>query len=150
MGKPPTREIAGLVWTWKPDYETWTTETGLYVIRYDAPPGFPGGTDYFAPGPDELFGKLSDACEAEVRWAAERESAEVAHREATKASPTLEPAELDRMLGDPTPALPDPVAQEAEEREAQRRDERAYYRNLAGWAVAGLLLVALCSGVLRG
>lgn len=136
MGKPPTREIAGLVWTYDPERMEWRTPCGLCVGKdfHDEKFRFRGWDTH------GLYLTLTAACEAEV-----------AHREATRASPTLDPGELDRMLGEVTPAnppaqVPDPLTAE---REAQRRDERAYYRNLAGWAVAAMVLAALCSGVLR-
>lgn len=135
MGKPPTREIAGLVWTY--DGAVWCSGDHL-IIRYEDDKGI---VDYLATGPDDMFTRLADACEAEVRWAAKQDAVEAA----TKASPTLTPGELDRMLEGVTPADAPAV-----EHEAQRADTRAYYRNLAGWAVAALILVALCSGVVRG
>lgn len=111
MGKPLTREIAGLVWTYDGIGGEWATPCGLRAWRCRDGRFTGGEADGYHP-------TLTAACEAEV-----------AHREAMRASPTLDPL--------------------ADEREAQRRDERAYYRNLAGWALAALVLVALCSGVLR-
>lgn len=178
MGSPKTREIAGLVWTYDHARNRWATPCGLAAYRWSYGQGIWMG--YHVSG---SYRSLTAACKAEV-----------AHREATRAaptltaaddtatengpaaqsaSPTLEPEEIDRMLGEATPpamdevvlapfpwqAWPDPPAvwtatprpdPIAEEREAQRRDAVAYYRNLAGWALAALVLAALCSGVLRG
>ena len=144
MGKPLTRDYAGLVWTYIEERGAWETPCGLSVWQWSVKP-----RQYVGEHADGYHPTLRAACEAEA-----------AHRAATPRpsapdpSPTLSPEEdiatAPKFTFTARPADP-PVMDLEAEREAQRADDRAHYRRVIEWTIAGLVVAGLvCAGLGRG